>query len=104
MRSPNSRMDILSANEITALVNTSTLVDKYLVDRKADSADELLKRKIELENNQPNNAPSTPKSSRKVREKDWTDNPMVRDVSRTATRKIIDWIMKLLTAALKGKK
>lgn len=104
MRSPNSRMDILSADEITALVNTSTLVDKYLVDRKADSADELLKRKIELENNQPNNAPSTPKSSRKAREKDWTDNPMVRDVSRTATRKIIDWIMKLLTAALKGKK
>jgi len=107
MRSPNSRMDVLTQDEIESIVTQSNLVKKYenVIDRQ--SANEILQEKIETQHN--NNQTSTTKSSTTRRtsvpkEKDWTENKMVRDVSRTATRKLIDWGMKMLMNALKGKK
>lgn len=110
MRAPNSRMDILTQDEINNINSSSLLLGKYSQEIKKESANNILSQKINNELNKPvennNENKEATQSSRKkvVKEKDWTDNPMVRDVSRTATRKIIDWGMKLLTGYLKGKK
>ncbi|WP_313376220.1 helicase HerA-like domain-containing protein [Chishuiella sp.] len=110
MRAPNSRMDILTQDEINNINSSSQLVGKYSQEIKKESANNILSQKINNELNKPvennNENKEVTQSSRKkvVKEKDWTDNPMVRDVSRTATRKIIDWGMKLLSGYLKGKK
>lgn len=106
MRSPNSRMDVLKQNEIDQIVSNSELVEKYKNKADKKSAKDILQQKIEEENKEQSTS-KTSKATRKTTtrpEKDWTDNKMVRDVSRTATRKIIDWIMKLLMNALKNKK
>lgn len=107
MRSPNSRMDVLTQDEINLIVGQSTLVKKYADAIDRHSANEILQEK--LENQQNTQATSTTKSTSTrgnstTKEKNWTDNKMVRDVSRTATRKLIDWGMKMLMNALKGKK
>lgn len=47
MRSPNSRMDILSEGEILALVSGSKLVSKYAQDVDKESAFEILSEKME---------------------------------------------------------
>lgn len=106
MRSPNSRMDILSQNEIKQIVNSSDLVKKYIEKINKESAYEILENKIKAQTlvieTQNKSKPTTNKST--TREKDWTDNKMVREVGRTATRKIIDWVMKILMNSIKGKK
>ena len=105
MRAPNSRMNILSDTEINNIVSNSALVAKYdqIVDRQ--SANEILSQQLEQQKNVEQTTPKTTSTRRAApQEKDWTDNKMVRDVSRTATRKLIDWGMKMLTSFLKGKK
>jgi len=108
MRSPNSRMDVLSQTEIDTIVTQSQLVKKYQETVDRHSANEILQQKLDAQTEQAteettSRTTSTRRSST-AQPKDWTDNKMVRDVSRTATRKIIDWGMKLLMNALKGKK
>lgn len=100
--SPHSRMDVLTLQEIETIVNNSTLVQKYAKTVERNSAKDILQQKLE-EVNLPQ-LDKMPKQRTSLPEKDWTDNKMVRDVSRTATRKLIDWGMKLLVNALKGKK
>ncbi|WP_314058450.1 helicase HerA-like domain-containing protein [Empedobacter brevis] len=104
MRAPNSRMDVLTSDEINSIVSNSDLVNKYATEVNRQSANEILSQKLEQQKE--NGKPTTKTASIKriPKEKDWTDNPMVRDVSRTATRKLIDLGMKILTNFLKGKK
>ncbi len=104
MRAPNSRMDVLSSSEIDEIVSNSDLVTKYdqIVDRQ--SANEILSQQLEQQRNVEETTQKTTSTRRAPQEKDWTDNKMVRDVSRTATRKLIDWGMKMLTNFLKEKK
>ncbi|WP_322969070.1 helicase HerA-like domain-containing protein [Faecalibacter sp. LW9] len=105
MRSPNSRMDVLTSEEIESIVNNSSLVKKYADSIDRHSANEMLQKKLE-EQAQVASQPSKPSTRRTTvpKEKDWTENKMVREVGRTATRKLIDWGMKLLMNAMKGKK
>ncbi|WP_282629272.1 helicase HerA-like domain-containing protein [Empedobacter sedimenti] len=104
MRAPNSRMDILTDSEIKTILSNSDLVSKYdqAVDRQ--SANEILSQQLEQQKSVEQTTTKTTSTRRAPQEKDWTDNKMVRDVSRTATRKLIDWGMKMLTNFLKGKK
>lgn len=108
MRSPQSRMDVLTPDEIEQLVKTSTLVKKYELAVDRLSANEILQQKLEeqVQVPQPQNQSKSTSTTRRTTTspRDWTDNKMVRDVSRTATRKLIDWGMKLLVNAIKGKK
>ena len=107
MRSPNSRMDVLTEAEITTIVAESDLVKKYAETKDRRSANEILQEKLDKLAQQENKdleKPISKPTSRKSKEKDWTDNRMVREVGRTATRKIMDWILRLITNALKGKK
>ncbi len=106
MRSPNSRMDILTENEINQLVNNSKLVSKYQNPIDRHSANEMLSERLAQANAEKNAPKSSPATRRTTAPKQtsWTDSRMARDVSRTATRKLIDWGMKLLMGAMKGKK
>ena len=106
MRSPNSRMDVLSQDEINSIVSNSNLVKKYDVAIDRQSANEILQKKLEeqITVNQTNSKSTSSRRTTAPKEKDWTDNKMVRDVSRTATRKLIDWAMKILMQTFNGKK
>jgi len=104
MRAPNSRMDILTDSEIKTILSNSDLVSKYNQEVDRESANEILSQQLEQQKNVEQTTTKTTSTRRAPQEKDWTDNKMVRDVSRTATRKLIDWGMKMLTSFLKGKK
>ena len=104
MRAPNSRMDVLTSDEINTIVANSDLVNKYAKNINRESANEILSQKLEQQKNSEQTSSKKTPSKRVPQEKDWTDNPVVRDVSRTATRKLMDWGMKMLTGFLKGKK
>lgn len=104
MRAPNSRMDILTDSEIKTILSNSDLVSKYNQEVDLESANEILSQQLEQQKNVEQTTTKTTSTRRAPQEKDWTDNRMVRDVSRTATRKLIDWGMKMLTNFLKGKK
>lgn len=104
MRAPNSRMDVLTSDEINSIVSNSDLVNKYATEVNRQSANEILSQKLEQQKENEKPTTKTAPTKRIPKEKDWTDNPMVRDVSRTATRKLIDLGMKILTNFLKGKK
>ena len=104
MRAPNSRMDILTDSEIKTILSNSDLVSKYNQEVDRESANEILSQQLEQQKNVEQTTTKTTSTRRAPQEKDWTDNRMVRDVSRTATRKLIDWGMKMLTSFLKGKK
>lgn len=104
MRAPNSRMDVLTSNEINTIVSNSDLVNKYANDVNRESANEILSQKLEQQKNSEQKTTKTTSTKTVPKEKDWTDNPVVRDVSRTATRKLMDFGMKMLTNFLKGKK
>ena len=104
MRAPNSRMDILTDSEIKTILSNSDLVSKYNQEVDRESANEILSQQLEQQKNVEQTTTKTTSTRRAPQEKDWTDNKMVRDVSRTATRKLIDWGMKMLTNFLKGKK
>ncbi|WP_068595868.1 helicase HerA-like domain-containing protein [Vaginella massiliensis] len=107
MRSPNSRMDVLSTSEIDQLVNQSVLVKKYATTVDRHSANEILSQKIEQLQQakpQPQSRTTTTTGRTTPKETNWTDSRMARDVSRTATRKLIDWGMRIVLDALKGKK
>ena len=104
MRAPNSRMDILTDSEIKTILSNSDLVSKYNQEVDRESANEILSQQLEQQKNVEQTTTKTPSTRRAPQEKDWTDNKMVRDVSRTATRKLMDFGMKMLTNFLKGKK
>ena len=98
MRAPNSRMDILTDSEIKTILSNSDLVSKYNQEVDRESANEILSQQLEQQKNVEQTTTKTTSTRRAPQEKDWTDNRMVRDVSRTATRKLIDWGMKMLTS------
>ena len=104
MRAPNSRMDILTDSEIKTILSNSDLVSKYNQEVDRESANEILSQQLEQQKNVEQTTTKTTSTRRAPQEKDWTDNRMVRDVSRTATRKLIDWGLRMLTNFLKGKK
>ncbi|WP_413532506.1 helicase HerA-like domain-containing protein [Empedobacter brevis] len=104
MRAPNSRMDVLTPNEIDTIISNSALVTKYATNIDRESANEILSQKLEQQKNIEKPTTKTTSTKKTPKEKTWSDNPVVRDVSRTATRKLMDFGMKMLTNFLKGKK
>ncbi len=98
MRPPESRMDILTPNEIDSILNRSALVRKYNQEVDRDSAYEILNGKIaEAQENQP--APPPP-AARGKQEKGMLetviDNPMARQVGRTVARELTRGLLGVL--------
>src|SRR5687767_1271054 len=85
---PKSRMDILSEAEIRALAEKSSLRSKYSQAVDSHSAYEILKEKLaaasedQAENG--DDPPAAGKPKRKAKEEGFFDNPVVRQVGRTA--------------------
>jgi DNA helicase HerA-like ATPase len=84
---PRSRMDVLTDAEITQLVNSSKLAAKYSKEIDSESAYEILTAKLEeaAEKSKEIEATAEPKQSgRPKKEESFFDNPVVRQVGRTA--------------------
>jgi uncharacterized protein len=85
---PRSRMDVLTEQEIDELVNSSKLVAKYSKEIDSESAYEILTAKLEeaAARNQETGASEEAEKStgRKTKEESFFDNPVVRQVGRTA--------------------
>ncbi|MEI8111340.1 MAG: helicase HerA-like domain-containing protein [Chitinophagia bacterium] len=81
--SPRSRMDILVESEIDQLVANSKLAPKYAKEIDTDSAYEILTRKLEQAAAQTPPEKEKP-AGRTVKEPSFFDNPVVKQVGRTA--------------------
>ena len=86
MAPPRSRMDILSDNEVNTLVAQSKIAKKYNQVIDSESAYEILTNKLNAATNQSEDADEEqPKSGgRATAEKGFFDNPLVKQVGRTA--------------------
>lgn len=84
---PRSRMDILTAQEIEALVGSSKLAAKYSAEIDSESAYEILTAKLAeaaAKNEQEAEPEAEKTTGRKKKEESFFDNPVVRQVGRTA--------------------
>jgi hypothetical protein len=105
LRSPMSRMDILTPEEIDEIIDSSRLVSYYNREIDRDSAYEILGRKIE--NARQNESVSQDQDSRGNREKpapsileEISKNTMARQIGRTVFREITRGLL----GALSGKR
>jgi uncharacterized protein len=90
MAPPKSRMDILSKDEVHAIVSKSVLAKKYNVDVDPESAYEILTSKLTSAGEKESSekpAASKP-AGRAAKEESWMDNPLVRSAGRTAASMI----------------
>lgn len=97
MRAPQSRMDVLTSNEIDAIVNQSHLVRKYneVIDR--ESAYEILTKKIEEAYGEAENEEqSAPKKAEKGILQTVLDSSVTKQVGRSLAREITRGILGVL--------
>lgn len=85
--SPRSRMDILSDVEIDALVKKSKLATKYNKEVDSESAYEILNQKLEDAANKTKETTTTT-NSKTQKEESIFDNPILKQVGRTAANVI----------------
>jgi DNA helicase HerA-like ATPase len=84
---PQSRMDVLTENEIETLVNKSKLVKKYAETDDAESAYEILNAKMEeaaAKSEEGIEAKKTPRRAEKSAMEKVLDNSVTRQIGRTA--------------------
>ncbi len=85
---PRSRMDILTDSELDAIVAKSKLVSKYNKIVDSESAYEILNSKLEeaaaKTKAEADDKPAAKASGRPKKEESFLDNPMVKQVGRTA--------------------
>jgi len=97
MRPPESRMDILTPNEIDSILNRSALVRKYNQEVDRASAYEILNGKIaEAQENQPAPPPAARGKQEKGMIETMIDNPMARQVGRTVARELTRGLLGVL--------
>jgi uncharacterized protein len=85
---PKSRMDVLTDEELDAVISKSKLISKYNQPIDSESAYEILNKKLEVasskaEDDNEEEATTTRKGKAK-KEESFFDNPMVKQVGRTA--------------------
>jgi DNA helicase HerA-like ATPase len=90
---PGSRMDVLTAAEVDALVRTSRLAPKYNTPVDSVSAYEILNEKLAAAQQRatevaPPYEAKTTRPRAATKEKSWMDNPAVRSAGRTAATMI----------------
>lgn len=87
MAPPKSCMDILTDAEISSLVNSSKLANKYNQEVDNQSAYEILNQKLDIaqqRSTEIQQMQQQAKEEKKTNEKSWIDNPIVRQAGRTA--------------------
>lgn len=92
---PRSRMDILSEQEITNLINKSSLVPKYSKAEDRESAYDILTKKITVAKEEAIEEKETKASAKTKQEEDKsivetiTENPIARSMMRTAGNMLV---------------
>ncbi len=81
---PRSRMDVLTDAEIDQLVNSSKLAAKYSKEIDSESAYEILTAKLEEAAEKSKEIEDSKEPGRPKKEESFFDNPVVRQVGRTA--------------------
>lgn len=108
MRSPNSRMDVLTDGEILALVSGSQLVSKYANDIDKESAFEILSRKMEesaaVAASTANEKPTTKTTSRSRKEKSTIETILTDSTTKSFIRTIGNHLIRGFFGSLKKKR
>ena len=96
MRAPQSRMDVLTTDEIDSIVNQSHLVRKYneVIDR--ESAYEILTKKLEATFGETESEASEPKKAEKGILQTVLDSSITKQVGRSLAREITRGILGVL--------
>lgn len=101
LRAPQSRMDVLTKAEINAILNKSSIIDKYNEEIDAESAYEILNGKIE-EAKEEEHQQKMKKQKTKARRGRKEKSTMEKVMSNTTTRQIGRTIARELTRGLLG--
>lgn len=101
LRAPITRMDILSKQEISEVIQQSRLVAKYAETINRESAEELLMKKIAKAEQQASSAAKTKTSKKRTKKEEtffetMSKNTMVRQLGRTLTREITRGLLGVL--------
>jgi DNA helicase HerA-like ATPase len=94
LRPPQSRMDILTAEEIDGLVNKSKIAAKYNKEVDSQSAYEILNEK--LNDAAQNDEEKTERKTTTKKEKGFFDDPVVKSMTRTAGNTIVRSLLGVL--------
>ncbi len=91
LRPPQSRMDVLTADEIDQIIATSRIVSKYNQSMDTESAYEILTAKLTAaaENNEEDNEDKKPEKQEKSTLETIADNTIVKSMVRTAGNTIV---------------
>ena len=101
VQAPQSRMDVLTSQEIDAIVNGSALVQKYNQEIDRESAFEILAKRIEdnvpqkAAAKQTRQASTTAKPEKSVIEQ-VTDSPLTKQIGRTVARELTRGLLGIL--------
>lgn len=102
LKAPRSRMDVLTQEEIDALIRKSRLINKYNKDIDRESAYEILNKKLEQASQQllEEEKKATAKKEKNKEEKSWLEeisrNPMARQVTNTVVREVTRGLLGVL--------
>jgi uncharacterized protein len=105
LSSPQSRMDVLTSEEISAITSASNLIPKYNTEVDSESAYELLSKKIEASQQAAQAAEATREEIKEIQTKTKEDpsfieslgkNKLFREVGRTMTREVARGIFGIL--------
>jgi uncharacterized protein len=101
LRTPVSRMDILSDSEISSINNSSVLVQKYSQLIERESAYEILARKVtDIEREKADEAERMDREKeRRAEEQRYSDRPSSRSTYGRGTKSPQDQVVKVLTSA-----
>ncbi|TXI31600.1 MAG: DUF853 family protein [Niabella sp.] len=90
LRAPQSRMDILTENEISSIVRRSRIASHYNEEIDSNSAYEMLNHKLQIAANQNAEEEKDKEETKSQKdEKSIFDNPIVKSVARTAGNTIV---------------
>lgn len=98
MRAPLTRMDILSESELNKLLDNSEIYDEYAQDIDRESAYEILSKKLVQAADETEKKSKSGRSKSSSKEDDsllekMSENTMIRQLGRTATREIVRGIL-----------
>ena len=97
IRTPNSRMDILTPGEIDTIIAGSTLAAKYNKEVDSESAHEILTEKLkQAEEEQRTEKKPGRTSTREKKPKSLLDDPVVRSMTRTAGNTLVRTLLGVL--------
>jgi DNA helicase HerA-like ATPase len=99
LRAPVSRMDILSADEISAINSDSELVAKYGKEIDRESAYEILSSKIEFSEREAEEARRKSEREKESARTPSRSNPSASGPAQRSSRRQVDPVVKVLTSA-----